>query len=249
MHQQSISSTGDSVPSLTLGIQPTSTLSVSLVPWLYTPPDWYPDSVHYVRQWWPTLPGVPAMCNAVTLVLREDILHSPRYVLRQHYFYAGLSEPKSQDTRESKNTKLEDAAQGSQKLAMSYVDPPFCVACTRSTRNDPTGDDDDDDDDSTEVPLIATDFGHAVWIEHIPHPDGVSEHLGYWGMRLQFVTFPPVSSMWAQPEETPTRLTVQTLDVPVELNLYDVNNICLDQAQGTVTLSVKEGKIFVLYYE
>ena len=43
--------------------------------------------------------------------------------------------------------------------------------------------------------------------------------------------------------------TVRTLEVPDELDLDNVETINIDQSQGAVILSVKEGKIFILCYE
>jgi hypothetical protein len=41
---------------------------------------------------------------------------------------------------------------------------------------------------------------------------------------------------------------VRTLTVPDELDLGSVETINIDQSQGAILLSVKEGKIFILYY-
>ena len=239
------------MPSLTTGLQPPVTKAISLAPWSYRAPKWYPDSVHYVRQWWPSLPGVPSLCNAVTLVMAEDMQGPMRFILTQHYFEAGLPDAESVNP-ENPPEEL------SKSYPMSYVNIPFAIACT-SMRNEQAGPDEEEDEeaDFTQVPLIATDFGHAVWIEHITHIDHYHDDPNdengdgpvYYstGRRLQFVTFPPVSSMWTH--DYTEELIVRTLETPASLNLNLVNNICLDQSQGTVTLSVTDGRIFVLYYE
>jgi hypothetical protein len=42
---------------------------------------------------------------------------------------------------------------------------------------------------------------------------------------------------------------VRTLEIPEELDLDVVETINIDQSQGAVILSVKDGKIFILRYE
>ena len=42
---------------------------------------------------------------------------------------------------------------------------------------------------------------------------------------------------------------VRTLEIPEELDLDSVETINIDQSQGAVILSVKQGKIFILCYE
>lgn len=250
-HTQQGGATGETIPNLSLGVQPPITKAVGLLPWSYQAPKWYPDSVHYVRQWWPSLPGVQSLCNAVTLVMAEEVQGPLRFVLTQHYFEAGLPGADHVTSEGVPGTLRKN-------YPMSYVSIPFAIACT-IMRNEQSGDDgDDDDSDYTLVPLIATDFGHAVWIEHITHieslriGDGADAAMGepvYYSMgrRMRFVTFPPISSMWTH--NNSEELTVRTLETPAELNLNTVNNICLDQSQGTVTLSVTDGRIYVLYYE
>ena len=183
--------------------------------------------------------------------MAEDIQGPLRFILTQHYFEGGLP-----GADEISGVATEGFPEQLRKnYPMSYVSIPFAIACT-SMRNELSGDNEEDEEgDLTLVPLIATDFGHAVWIEHITHiephgavQNGISEPVYYTtGRRLRFVTFPPVSSMWTRNHSE--ELIVRTLETPAELNLNAVNNICLDQSQGTVTLSVQDGRIFVLYYE
>lgn len=50
-------------------------------------PPWYPESAHFVRQWWPTLPGIPRVsCTVVLLAATDPITRRTDYVLAQHYF-------------------------------------------------------------------------------------------------------------------------------------------------------------------
>jgi hypothetical protein len=42
---------------------------------------------------------------------------------------------------------------------------------------------------------------------------------------------------------------VRTLAIPDELDLHEVETINVDQSQGAVILSVRQGKVFILYYE
>ena len=109
-------------------------------------------------------------------------------------------------------------------------------------------------------PLIAVDFGHAVWIEFVENEDdAVSRPEGAdpdakW---LRFVTFPPYpgnSDGSGSGEGSATTREwrggeVRTLDIPDELDLDTVETINIDQSQGAVILSVTEGRIFILCYE
>jgi len=181
------------------------------------------------------------------------------------------------------NLSEEDDNDNSMK--MWYVSTPFDVVCVSDM---------DEEEDGQQVerprPLIAVDFGHAVWIE-----DGVdgsmdgsvdrdSETLGSEGeversqenmssgdsggagqqgeegsppmaqvypKRLRFVTFPPydASSPGPRPDEGQMEGEVRTLKVPDDLDLDSVETINIDQSQGAVILSVRDGKIFILCYE
>jgi hypothetical protein len=42
---------------------------------------------------------------------------------------------------------------------------------------------------------------------------------------------------------------VRTLAIPDELDLQEVETINIDQSQGAVILSARQGKVFILYYE
>ncbi|EGO26312.1 hypothetical protein SERLADRAFT_463222 [Serpula lacrymans var. lacrymans S7.9] len=334
----------------------------------YPFPPYYPESAHFVRQWWPTLPGVRRMsCTVVLLAAHNPINHRTRFVLAQHYFgvpVTGQSVEGEQEgsTGESGVHEHREANEEDDMLKLWYVSTPFEVVCvldrteengTSEGKNDETaapahdglaqngiqtagddinadGGDDDDESDIHGVnerprPLVAVDFGHAVWVEHCGerHACGqrefcgakVGEETGYEDSEegeldiqarisnvvekrngkpngkgkervgakkgkgkkkqtkcLRFVTFPAVgsskeSSYCAKRDRgssstTPLASThrsggqdsastgvVRTLDIPDELDLDSVETINIDQSQGAVILSVREGKIFILMYE
>lgn len=136
-------------------------------------------------------------------------------------------------------------------MKMWYVSMPFEVVCVQDVA-------DEDDDSDRPRPLVAVDFGHAVWIEYCDADEGgggggatngdhthVDESDPKW---LRFVSFPPFD---ADRDGEPWSGTghVRTLDIPEELDLDSVETINIDQSQGAVILSVKEGKIFILCYE
>lgn len=55
-------------------------------------PIWLPESAHFVRQWWPTLPIVPRLsCTVILLADHDPVSHRTRYVLAQHYFQVPLT--------------------------------------------------------------------------------------------------------------------------------------------------------------
>ncbi|KAF8655886.1 hypothetical protein AX16_002871 [Volvariella volvacea WC 439] len=55
-------------------------------------PPWYPESAHFVRQWWPSLPGIPRVsCTVVLLASHDQETHKTKFVLAQHYFRVPLS--------------------------------------------------------------------------------------------------------------------------------------------------------------
>lgn len=335
---------------------------------------WYPESAHFVRQWWPTLPGVPRVsCTVVLLAAHDPQTHATRFVLAQHYFRVpldwkswkesqpmavcagnhqgkgkrkqkrkrrnvngktrsddklnnersstplssgtlsedlgeGPSSPERQLTSDTYDTDYdlssEDEAEcecgwaGEQydnlseeddndnSMKMWYVSTPFDVVCVSDM---------DEEEDGQQVerprPLIAVDFGHAVWIEDgvdgsadgsddrdsetlaseeeevehsqenmSPGDSGGADPQGEEGSppmaqvypkRLRFVTFPPydASSPGPRPEEGQMEGEVRTLKVPDDLDLDSVETINIDQSQGAVILSVRDGKIFILCYE
>ncbi|EJF60658.1 hypothetical protein DICSQDRAFT_62111 [Dichomitus squalens LYAD-421 SS1] len=265
-------------------------------------PPWYPESAHFVRQWWPTLASVPRLsCTVVLLADHEPDTHRTRYVLAQHYFKVPLVEPdeaeqisasasravaakhgflngtshsmengcgasptpsaSSHDTELATDGDVVDLARPppqpeqrsrrgtpeSSMMRLWYVSEPFEVVCVLDGM-----DDDLDPDGSPERPrpLMAVDFGHAVWIEFAFPPELDRDE-----KRLRFVTFPPVTNdrdeMGYGGTEAAESLEgiVRTLEVPDELDLDTVETINIDQSQGAIIISVRDGKIFILCYE
>lgn len=303
-----------------------TTTTSSPAPNPYPFPPWYPESAHFVRQWWPTLPGVPRLsCTVVLLAAHDPNTHRTRFVLAQHYFRVPIiREPSTSSVPPSDSrTKVEG---DDEMLHLWYVSTPFEVVCVLDGSSD---NDDDEEAGDRPRPLVAVDFGHAVWIEYAAEPGGVygvdasrlighapfsdSEDDGededealFAGMSddgngsasastpngagrlrelpgraasessnphdgdgtiydprrhrvpkcLRFVTFPPVFTAVDRKRERPgegrlwrEEAVVRTLEIPEELDLDGVETINIDQSQGAVILSVKEGKIFILRYE
>ncbi|KAG6852399.1 hypothetical protein C0991_012390 [Blastosporella zonata] len=266
-------------------------------------PPWCPDSAHFVRQWWPTLPGIPRVsCTVVLLAAHDTETHHTRFMLAQHYFRVPLthgewdptavtalthklvgaphalrlpgerevtrsdsnSKDKGKETSHEENSwgreiKQEEEVEDAALMNLWYVDTPFEVVCVADSREEELDDDDDDDDEAESDrprPLVAVDFGHAAWIEFVDNEDDPtrprSDDLdAKW---LRFVTFPPFDEglgkvydgekPWAK-----TGGVVRTLDTPPELNLDLVETINIDQSQGAVILSVRDGLIYILCYE
>lgn len=135
-----------------------------------------------------------------------------------------------------------------------YVSTPFEVVCVMDGAED-----EEDVMNDRPRPLVAVDFGHAVWIEFVeneddlgPRPEGDSD--AKW---LRFVTFPPFGEggqegVTLNADGTPQvgmGGEVRTLEIPDDLDLDSVETINIDQSQGAIILSVRDGKIFILCYE
>lgn len=53
---------------------------------------WYPESAHFVRQWWPTLPSVPRLsCTVFLLAEHNGDGHPVNFIIAQHYFDVPIS--------------------------------------------------------------------------------------------------------------------------------------------------------------
>ncbi|KAI9508011.1 hypothetical protein F5148DRAFT_980592 [Russula earlei] len=220
-----------------------------------TPPNpwsdrlWYPESADFLRQWWPTLPSIPRLrCSVVLFSQHHPHTNVTKYVLAQHYFTVPLSTSNAE-------TDASDAT-----MRMWYVSVPFEVVCVS---DEVTEDDLTVDAPPRQRPLFAVDFGHAVWLEHWRTADEEDEEpYERRQKRLRFVSFPGVRvesegyAVWSGisrgggPDGTfEMEGTVRTLAIPEELDLHEVNEINLDQSQGIVILSVRQGKMFILSYE
>lgn len=305
----------------------------------FTFPTWYPESAHFVRQWWPTLAGVPSLsCTVVLLAHHHRSTHRTKYVLSQHYFQVPVSgtsmsyplllngdgggggvngKGKGREGREGREVG-EDAL-----MKMWYISAPFEIVCVMDVVTDDqqtgtangNGNGAGQNEATTEHPrpLLAVDFGHAVWIEYYrpeeeaegegegsssngparagaevdePEPDPnepltlpnhnhdhnhnhthhnhrdrtepteADLHAGE-SKRLRFVSFPSISfeqdgrvvRSGIEGEGSGTEGVVRTLEVPEELDLDKVETLNIDQSQGAVIMSVREGRIFILCYE
>jgi len=211
---------------------------------------WYPESAHFVRQWWPTLPSVPRLsCTVVLLAQHHPRTHVTKYVLAQHYFTVPLQ---TQETVTDPNDAM---------MRMWYVSVPFEVVCVTDQAEE---DEDTHEAPPRQRPLLAVDFGHAVWLEHVRAADDEEDDEPYerGQKRLRFVSFPGVR---LEGEGHAVRSGIgggggpdgsfemegaaRTLAIPKELDLHEVETINIDQSQGAVILSVRQGKIFILCYE
>lgn len=220
-------------------------------------PPWYPDSAHFVRQWWPVVPNMPHIsCTVILLATHDPTTHRTVYTLTQHYLT--VTTPKTSEVGEegeSHGTGLDPTASedrgvgvkhkdNGSSMKMWYASRPFEVACIADGAEEA---DDPDTQHSNYRPLMAVDFGHAVWIEDDVDADQDDVRLQE-GKSLRFVTFPSVD---ADPWEDNGGMAkfVSTLKIPDELDLGLAETINIDQSQGAVIISVKEGKVFILFYE
>ena len=197
------------------------------------------------------MPSVPRLsCTVVLLAQYHPQTHVTKYVLAQHYFTVPL------------DTSGTEVDPDDVMMRMWYVSVPFEVVCV----SDGAGDEDEDASDAPtrQRPLLAVDFGHAVWLEHVRAADDEEDEVPYeqGQMRLRFVSFPGVR---LEGEGRAVRSgigggggpdgayqmegTARTLTIPKELDLHHVETINIDQSQGAVILSVRQGKIFILCYE
>jgi hypothetical protein len=209
---------------------------------------WYPESAHFVRQWWPTLPSVPRLsCTVVLLAQHHPDTHVTKYVLAQHYFTVPLHTPDANA----------DADPNDAMMRMWYVSVPFEIVCVMDQAED-------GDAPPRQRSLLAVDFGHAVWLEHVRAADDTEDEEPYerGQKRLRFVSFPGVKlegeghavlsgiGEGGGPDGSfEMEGVTRTLAIPQELDLHEVETINIDQSQGTVILSLRRGKIFILCYE
>ncbi|KAF4621185.1 hypothetical protein D9613_001134 [Agrocybe pediades] len=139
-----------------------------------------------------------------------------------------------------------------------YVSTPFEVV---RVFDGPIEEDEDGATTERPRPLVAVDFGHAVWIEYVDTGEVDSNNRGSSeeedaidsdAKRLRFVTFPPFSEEYGVELDRcagGSMGEVHTLETPAELDLGAVETINIDQSQGAVILSDKMGRIFILCYE
>ncbi|KAK0446952.1 uncharacterized protein EV420DRAFT_882849 [Desarmillaria tabescens] len=234
-------------PASLLALSTNGTASTATNPFPFPP--WYPESAHFVRQWWPALHGMPRVsCTVILMASHDPITHKTRFILAQHYFRVPMLDvdpdwlhfpSKLPYSSSSSSTKFPDT----HLMKLWYVSTPFEIVCVLD------GPEPEPDEESDRPrPLIAVDFGHAVWIEYVEvdGDSGVGDPEAKW---LRFVTFPPYDEDGSQCGGFASPSEVRTLEIPEELDLDTVETINIDQSQGAVILSVKEGKIFILCYE
>jgi hypothetical protein len=210
---------------------------------------WYPENAHFLRQWWPTLPSVPHLrCTVVLLAQYDPRTLATKYVITQHYFTVPLHMPDAEADRT-------DAL-----MRMWCVSAPFEIVCVPEQVVDESA-----TGPPREQPLFAVDFGHAAWLDHVrtAHDEEGGEESDEHGQkRLRFVSFPGVRlesdghvvrsgiGCGGGPDGTfEMEGAVRTLEIPDELDLDEVEAISIDQSQGTLILSVRQRKVFILCYE
>jgi hypothetical protein len=265
---------GDGSSTVVASSSSISSIAVSLNPNPFTYSRWYPESAHFVRQWWPTLPDVPRFSCTVLLLASHPADTNQMFVLAQHYFRVplfgtdvepGESEREDEDggisaeritaeeAKKRKRRKREREKERERKLAveaqleppedamrMWYVSDPFEVVCVLESASDGLL---VETEAERQRPLLAVDFGHAVWVEYVKGGEREGEREK---KELRFVTFPVIGSSG---EGESGKGVVRTLEVPTELDLDWVETINIDQSQGAVILSVQEGKVYILRYE
>jgi hypothetical protein len=176
---------------------------------------WYPESAHFVRQWWPTLPSVPRLsCTVFLLAEHNSEGHPVNFIIAQHYFDVPISGGKVvsfEQYQRQRQTELQadgaPPAPNGQPTSTDEIEP-FALS-----DQDPEVEDgkpiakmwfvsdtfeavcsveEDEVNEDGEIvpgkcrPLVAIDFGHATWIEYVPRWDGIKRK------ELRFVSFPPV---------------------------------------------------------
>ncbi|EPQ55248.1 hypothetical protein GLOTRDRAFT_116216 [Gloeophyllum trabeum ATCC 11539] len=233
----------------------------------YPFPPWYPESAHFVRQWWPTLPDIPRLsCTVVLLASHDPETHEDSYILTQHYFKVPLDDHSKESIDEAgcsssgacpKSRRLQgegfsDACE-EDMMRMWYVSKPFEVVGVPEAMEE----DEDGFPGGRRRPLVAVDFGHAAWIEYVPDEEGAAGEPRA-TKRLRFVSFPPISDGGTRLKTSQGKGKgrndevegqVRTLEIPEGLNLDSVETINIDQSHGSIILSVSEGKIFIVFYE
>ncbi|TFY55137.1 hypothetical protein EVJ58_g8435 [Rhodofomes roseus] len=232
-------------------------------------PPWYPESAHFVRQWWPTMPTIPRLSCTVVLLAEHDMeSHRTRYVLAQHYFKVPLFD-RSDDSKANPPLAADEADSGSGSgSGSSSASGSGSGSTSSSSSGHSTA-------DSTTITVSSSaderaDSMMKIWYVSQPFEvvcvlDGVDDDAEDGGRRerpeaLRFVSFPPVmgerdglydaeGKRWEKQTERDLEGVVRTLDIPDDLDLDSVETINIDQSQGAVIISVREGKIFILCYE
>ncbi|KZP18836.1 hypothetical protein FIBSPDRAFT_828896 [Athelia psychrophila] len=252
----SASSTPSAQHSLANATPSTSTGTIS-APGPFASPPWYPESAHFVRQWWPTLPGgVPKVsCTVILLADHDPITHHTRFAFAQHYFTVPFDLPEANTNGEDTHASGTDVTYDPHMMTMWYVNTTHEVVYVQDSIDDEAGEAHEQD---RSRPLVAVDFGHAVWVEYCQagvdrSSDLAPENVVPEPKCLKFVTFPPTTDdgptgSHSRERTTPSTDAVKTLEVPDELDLDTIETINIDQSQGAVILSSTDGKIFFLFF-
>jgi hypothetical protein len=180
----------------------------------------------------------------ILLADHDPETHQTKFAFAQHYFTVPFDAPGHDESTGTLNqngghfvTASGDAPLDADMMKMWYVSTPFDIVYVYDSV--------DDDAQDRSRPLVAVDFGHAVWVEHCDSDaEGTSESPVE--KCLRFVTFPSVGE--DPPDQEAMEGVVRTLELPEELDLDTVETINIDQSQGVVILSSTEGKIFFLFY-
>jgi len=194
----------------------------------------------------------------ILLADHDPISHHTRFAFAQHYFtvpfdMSAADLASSTSMHENVTQPAEDeVSHDPHMMKMWYVNTTHEVVYVQDSM------DDANDPHDRSRPLVAVDFGHAVWVEYsqpvteriidLAHENPMPEP-----KCLKFVTFPSMtddgtagsdlSKNWASATDA-----IKTLDVPDELNLDAIETINIDQSQGAVILSSTDGKIFFLFF-
>lgn len=102
------------------------------------------------------------------------------------------------------------------------------------------------DDGVPVVPLVAVDFGLAVWLEYVNFRTDE--------IKIRYAVFPSVDvdratdSFDGMSNENGEGVAIHTLETPPEIDLRKVCHIGLDQAQGTIILGMRHSQVYILKY-
>lgn len=186
----------------------------------YPVPSWYPEASHFIRQWWPKFDDVHRVSCAVLLLGNHNMeTHRTTYVLAQYYFAVPMLNMSMQHWPDTNKVEGDP-------LTLWYIHADFEICSVPESLGG---------GEMEQRPLIAVDFGHAVWLEYV---DATSDD-----KVLRFATF---TSLGSGEKDC---VFVRTLETPRQLDLNVVESMNFDQSQCAVIVSVVGGRIFILCYE
>jgi hypothetical protein len=186
----------------------------------------------------------------ILLADHDPETHLTRFAFAQHYFTVPFDAPDDERHGAEQKSPASTSTSGSadpsvdgDMMKMWYVSTPFDVVYVN--------DNVDDDAQDRSRPLVAVDFGHAVWVEQYDNGTDVGAGTTESSSDIKcvrFVTFPPMGGEDDSGDQQPVESTIRTLELPDELDLDTVETINIDQSQGAVILSSTEGQVFFLFY-